>query len=144
MSTEKPNESEFKVSNSMITASKSEDKVIIRVLREAITDADVKLCLDVFDDFMNNHLKPTEKIRILVDAQIKVSVTKVKMSIVNAFVKHFQANFKKYDSHLNKCSLLVADPPLALMFKGVVKLIIKDSNRICVTHNDKRAKDFLK
>ncbi len=135
---------EFEVTNSMITASKLGDRVVIRVLREALNDEDVKLCLNVFADFMNHHLKPNEKVRVLVEAQIGVQVKNVKKSIVDAFIKHFKENLKIYESHLNKCSLVVSDVPLSIMFSAVVLVIIKDSSRILVTHKLERAKEFLK
>ncbi len=133
---------DFEIKNEMITAVKTRDKIMFRVLREAVNQNDVELCLGVFNDLLETKLQPDEKVRVLVDARI--DITTPKWDIVKAFSTHFIKNLKKYMAHLTKCALVVNGVALSNTFTGVVGLILNDKKRILVTHRIDRAQEFLK
>jgi hypothetical protein len=132
------------INNSMIQAKKIKDKILFKILREAISQEDVKECIDVFDFFLLKNLKPNEQVRILVNAQaVKIPVLKIKWTIVKSFQSHFQSNLKSYLAHLSKCAVILNDIFLAKTFQPIVFLVINDSKRIQITHSLIKGQEFL-
>ncbi len=133
----------YEIKNSMVIAKKSKDRIIFKILREAQNQEDVKECIDIFDCFFKI-LKPDERVRIIVNAQlVKIPVLKIKWKVVTAIQSHFQKNLKSYLQHLTKCVVVLNDIFLAKTFQPVLRLIIDDSKRILLTHNLSKGLLFL-
>ncbi len=129
--------------NDVITFQKTGDKFFVRLLREAITDQDVKMCIDVFQELLSE--QDNRKFRVLIDCRsVDINVVCIKWSVVNLIKTHFQENIKAYLRHVAKCVVVVNNELLSSVFQKIIDVIIKDKNLILVTHTLSQAHTFLK
>jgi hypothetical protein len=134
----------------VITSKQMGNQIVIRLLREAINDQDVKDCLEVFSVLCPLHStstqhEPPKKYKVIVDTRLlHIPITAIKWSIVNAFKKHFEMNYSQYVNHIEKCAVVVSSAALATTFQALITTTVRDAkDLVCVTDQIEIAHAFF-
>lgn len=122
------------------------EKVRLMILREGKDEADVKKCIETFDQLFAEVRKNNVRVKLFVDAhQVRVHPLRIKRHVMEPIVKYIYKKVRDYIPLLRACGIWVASEGLSYMFGKALYALPRSVQRtIYLHHQEEQVERFFR